>query len=561
MVATLVQSASTTVIKGNSYTAKITFEQKTKPGSLIVLSLVAAGGMPVWEIPDFPGYTLLRTRGLRDIQLTAWYRQNAPATSSITVSVWGKTFRSLQFRAMEYTGVAQTNALDQIVTFSDESRNVKSGSTSTLAQADSLVIGIIANQYSSATQAGFFGGLTRLFESTSPRDEGRRSNEDWERSRVTHHQAVTLATQTFSFGGTLSTSRRWVCFLLCFKGGSLGPVKLSASDTAIPCLTTSGYGQLSAFGPLRATAANYKKPMSSNPSEGSAARIAPFQYQYRLGGYSGFLIGSGTVYNVEGTDGLNGWNVRTSDSDIPRGDGSLRGIDLESAREFTMRINVGRNREQIELFLDRLYRSLVPRRDEDYEMIWRHPTQPPKMIRVRPIALPRIRNSVTNQSYANQSITFRAADPRHYSAVINRVEILNTPVGATVPLEKNITNIGNIDAYPVVTIQGPPSSYPFPVTSIQITNKSTLTALNLELILQTGGTIVADMESRVTGSARSVITLDGQPRYGAWQLPRDPFAISADPTGLGGFNVLTMETIPEGAPIKAVIEYRHTWSG
>jgi len=559
MPAKLEQSASVTVIKGESYTAKVTFERPTKPGSLIVLSLVAAGGMPVYEIPPVSGFVLLKTRGLRDIQLTAWYRENAPATTSVSVSVWGKTYRSLQLRALEYSGVAQANALDRIITFADESRYVRSGSTGNLGQSDSLVLAIVANQYASAAQGGFIGGLVRLFESTSPRDKGSRDNEDWERSRLTIHQAITTIIQAFSFFAYLSTTRRWICFVICFKGGSLGPKKLTSLNTEIPIFAQSGRGQLSAFGPLRATAANYKFPMSSNPVEGKIARIAPFNYQYRLGGYSGFLIGSGTEYKVEGTDGLNGWNVRTSDSDIPRGDGSIRGIDLETAREFTMRINVGRNQEQIELFLDRLYRALVPRRDEDFEMIWRHPTQPPKMIRIRPTALPRVRNSVTNQSYAKQEITFRAADPRHYSAVINRVELPNTPVGALTPTEKNVSNIGNIDAYPVITIQNPINGVT--VTSVQISNRSTLGALNLELVLPAGSTVVADMEARITAAPRSVITLDGEPRYGAWQLPRDPFVISSDPTGLGGYNVLTMETIPAGAPIKAIIEYRHTWSG
>lgn len=557
MTATLVQSASATVIKGESYTANVTFEETTKPGSLIVLILVAAGGLPVWEIPDVPGYTLIRTRGLRDLQLTAWYRFNAPP--SVSVSIWGKTYRSLQLRALEYSGVAQAAALDKVITFEDESRNVRSGSTGNISNADSLAIAVVANQYASTAQGGFLGGLVKLFEDTSPREKGRRTNEDWERSRVTVHQGLTVAIQSFSFSATLSTSRRWICFLLVFKGGTTGPAKLTSINTAIPICSNSGYGQLSAFGPLRATAAKAKKAMSSNPSAGAVARIAPFDYQYRLGGYSGFLVGSGTVYKVEGTDGLNGWNVRTSDSDIPRGDGSLRGIDLEAAREFTMRINVGRNRDEIELYLDRLYRALVPRRDEDYEMIWRHPTQPPKMMRIRPISLPRLRNSVTNQSYSKQEITFRAADPRHYSAVVNRVELLNTPANALTPTELNVSNIGNVDAYPVITIQGPDTNTP--VTNIQINNKSTLGAFNLQLVLPRGSTMIADMEARVTGAQRSVITLDGEPRYGAWQLPREPFVISSDPTGLGGFNVLTMETVPAGAPVKAVIEYRHTWSG
>lgn len=559
MVAKLEQTASSVVIKGNSHTIKVTFEEPTKEGSLIVLSLVAAGGMPVTGDSPPSGFTPLKTRGLRDIQLTAWYRENAPSMTEITASVGGRTQRSLQLRAMEYSGMRPSGVLDKVISFADETRTVRSGTTGNLAQGDSLVIAVVANQYASTAQHGFLGGLVRLFETVTPARLNRYQNEDWERSRLTIHHLVTTSIQAFQFFATLSSSRRWVCFLLCFKGGTTGPVQFSAKKTLVPICSQSGSGQLSAFGPLRATAALAKRAMSSNPSVGQVARIAPFDYQYRIGGWGGFLIGSHTEYKVESTQGLGGWDIRTSDSDLPRGDGSIRGIDLEASREFSFVINVGRNRDQIELFLDRLYRALVPRRDEDIELIWRHPTAIPKMMRVRPINLPRIRNSVTNQSYARQEITFRASDPRHYSAVVNRVEIPNTPAGATSLTEIQVSNAGNIDAYPLITISGPASG-PV-VTSVEISNKSTLGSLKLDLVLSRGSTVVADMEARITGAPRSVIALDGQPRYGAWQLPREPFVISSDPTGLSGFNVLTMETVPAGAPIKAVLEYRHTWSG
>lgn len=559
MPAKLEQSASTTIIKGESFTARATFEEPTKTGSLILLILTAAGGLPVSEIPPVPGYTLLKTRGLRDIELTMWYRENAPSTTSVSVSIWGRTPRSLQFRAMEYSGVRQSGAFDKIITLADESRNIRSGSTGNITNADSLAIAVSVNQYT-ASQSGFTGGMIRLFENVTPSNKGRYQNEEWERSRTTIHQAITTAIQSLSFTGVLSTTRRWVCFLIVFKGGAgSGPVKLACTQTNSPICNQSGEGALSAFGPLRATAAFATKAQSSNPTAGKVARIAPFDYQYRLGGWSGFLIGSATVYQVESTEGLNGYGVRTSDSDLPRGDGAIRGIDLEGAREFQFVINVGKNREQIELFLDRLYRALVPRRDEDFEMIWKHPTQIPKMMRVRPIDLPRLRNAFTNQSYARQEFTMRAADPRHYSAVVQRVMVPNTPANAVTPTEVEVSNLGNIDAYPVITIQGPTTG--LPVTSVQISNRSTLGTFKLELVLPTGSTVVADMEARVTGAPRSVITLDGEPRYGAWQLPREPFVISSDPTGLSGFNVLTMETIPAGAPIKVTLEYRHTWSG
>lgn len=561
MAPVLEQYAYSTIAKYTSYTAKATFDKPTKPGNFIVIGLVAAGGLPVWEIPAMPGYTLLKTDGLRDIQLTVWYRQNAPSITSLSTSVWGKTYRSLQLFVLEYSGVAQNNALDRIITANGETNTIKTSATGTLSQSDELILAFSVNQYAETSQSGFSGGLTRLFEKTSPQYYGTNgSNEDWERSRVTVHQAATTSNASITFDGKLSTTRRWLAFVLCFKGGTSGPVNFSAIDTNTSVFSNpknSGNAALSAFGPLKATATD--KPVFSNPDEGKVAIISPFNYQYRLGGNSGLLIGSGTEYGVEGTENMGGWDVRTSDTPIPRGDGSSRGIDLESAREFTMTINVGKNRDQIELLLDQLYRAVVPRRVDDWELIWRFPTQVPRMMRVRAVSVPRIRNKVTNVSYAKQTLSFVAADPRHYSAINNHVVIPNTPVGALEPVYTNVTNLGNIDAYPVITIKGPTSGEP--VTRVLITNHSTLGTFTLEVTLPVGGVIIADMWARVTSQPVSIVTLDGQSRYGAWQLPREPFAISPDPTGQGGYNVISMETTPAGASVSCTMDYRHTWSG
>jgi hypothetical protein len=68
------------------------------------------------------------------------------------------------------------------------------------------------------------------------------------------------------------------------------------------------------------------------------------------------------------------------------------------------------------------------------------------------------------------------------------------------------------------------------------------------------------MDGRITGAPRSPITLDGQSKYGSWQLPRDPFRIDPDPSGQGGFNNLYLRTTPAGAPVTATLEYRDTWA-
>lgn len=566
MAPVLEQYATSSVAKYERRDGKVTFENPSKPGSLLILVVVAAGGMPVGEIPPIPNFTLVSSRGLRDIQLHVWMSENAPSITSVDICLWGKTYRSMQIRLLEYTGVAHSLSLDKLIHGEGESDLPRTGSTGNISQSEELILAISTNQYPSTTQTGFLGGFTRLFENTTPQHYGSSgTNEDWERSRVTIHHQVSNAIKSFSFSHRLSSYRRWLILLLCFRSGTTGPKYLTSTSTlkgVTDCVdkASGGGAQLSAFGPLASLSTDIN--MSSNPEgsgSGGIARIAPFNYQYRINGWNGLLIGSGTEYKVEGTEGLGGWNVRTSDAPIPRGDGSIRGVDLESARQFTLTINVGRNADQIELLLDRLYRSVIPSKEDDWPFIWRHPTQIPRMMMVRPIDLPRVRNSFTNRSYAKQTIQFMAVDPKHYSANPVHVIIPNTPAPALVPTTVQVTNLGNVDAYPLITIVGPTSGPP--VTSVNIINHSTLSTFTINLTLPTGSTLLADMVARVTGARKSIITLDGQTRYGSWQLPREPFPISPDPIGQNGYNLISMETVPIGAPVYCTLDYRHTWSG
>lgn len=551
MAPVLVQSAFNSVAKYQSRYCTATFNKPTTPGSLIVVVATYAGALPV-GLPDPDGFTRVADLGLRDLEMGVWYRENAPETSSVTVSYGPLTMRSIQLRVMEYAGVAQANALDRVVIKSDEDNDVYAGNTGNSAQGDSLVLGFVCNQYASTAQSGFSGDLTRLFESVSPLYYGWfGSNEDWERSRLTIHQAIGNTIAAYTLSAILSTWRRWLSVLVVFKGGSSGPVKMT-SKNAPPTITMGGRGSVTVFGPL------LSKEAPPTITIGSLqARIAPSNYQYRLGGWSGYLIGSGAPVTVESTDGLGGFQVRTSDDDLPRGDGALRGIDLESARQIAFTVNVGTGRDEVERNMDDLYRALIPQRDTDWELIWRHPTQVLKMMRVRPIDMTRKRDSSQLFS-AKQSFVLRAADPRHYSAVEHEEEIDVTPDLGD-PVYTKVVNIGNIAAYPIITVKGP--AYGPPVTRIELVNATALVTFDVRLTLAADATLVGDMDARITGAPRSVITLDGQTKYGSWQLPRDPFRINADPNGKGGFNQIYLRTTPAGAPVTCTLRYRDTWSG
>lgn len=547
----LEQSTYNAVAKYQSRTCTATFTTPTKPGSLVIVVCAAAGTLPS-NLTDPAGFTLLGSRGLRDMQMSVWYRQASSSVTSVSVTALDDN-KSLQIRALEYSGMAQANALDKLAVQSSESAVVFTGSTGTTSQADELVLGFVANQYASTAQYGFGGNLTRLYETTSPQNWRDGSNEDWERSRLTVHQAIATSTGNYSLATLLSSSRRWMTLLVSFRGGSSGPARFT-STTAAPVLNAGGTGSLTVFGKLTSSGPDLPPVLATS---GGPAHIGPFNYQYRLGGFGGLLIGSGTQFMVEGTDGLGGWDIRTSDDDLPRSDGSLRGIDLESARQVSFTMNVGMGREEVERNMDILYRALVPQRDGDWELIWRHPTGPLKMMRVRPINLLRQRNN-QQISAASQSFVLRASDPRHYSAIVHSVNIPVTPDDGD-PVTTEVVNLGNSAAYPVITINGP-SSGP-PVSRVELVNESGLVTFDVQLTLPTGSVLVGDMDARVTGAPRSIVTLDGQSKYGSWQLPRDPFHINPDPTGFGGFNLLYLRTTPAGAPVSCTIQYRDTWSG
>lgn len=551
----LEQSTYNTVAKYQSRTCTATFTRPTTPGSLLVVVCSAAGTLPS-NLTTPPGFTLIANRGLRDIQQSVWYRQNAPATTSVSVTALDDN-KSLQVRVLEYSGVAQANALDKVAVRAEESFLPQTGSTGNTAQADELVLGFVTNQYASTVQFGFGGSLVRLYDSTSPQGWPQGTNQDWERGRLTVHQATATQVGNYSLLSILSAPRRWIALVVTFRGASSGPARFTSRNAGPMLDTNVGSGSLTVFGPLRSTLAGPITPMIST-SGPATARIGPFNYQYRLGGWNGLLIGAGTNYRVEGHDGLDGWQIRTSDDDLPRGDGALRGIDLQSARETLFRINWDGDPADIEEALRVLYVALRPQRDEDWDLIWRHAGQPLKLMRSRPTNLVR---EVSQRALLMQEQAFAllSADPRHYSARLQKVTVPVTPAGATSFTTVSVTNSGNAPAYPVITIQGPTSGDP--VSRIELVNASADVGFDVITTLPARSVLVGDMPSRVTASPRSAVQLDGQSKYGAWQLPRLPFYIAPAPEAAGGVNAVYLRTTPAGAPVTATLEFRDTWAG
>lgn len=548
MPAVLEQSAANATGKEQTRTCTATFTRATKPGSLIIVVCAAAGTLPS-TLRGPTGFTLIGSRSLRDFQAAIWYRAASPSITSVSVASLDAD-KSLQVRALEYSGMSQAaNVLDRVNIESSDSDSPHTGYVGATSQADELIFAFVANQYASTAQYGWWGGLARLYESTSPQRYGGDSDSDWERSRMSVHHAIVNQVGFWQLQGRLSSDRRWAGFICTFRGGTSGPARFTSTQQQ-PVLETGGTGGLTVFGPLTSNAVGLSQPMLR--TAGGTARVGPFNYQYRLGGWEGLLVGDDTPFRVESHEGLEGWEIRTSDDELPRGDGALRGVDLQAARQVMFRLKVGGTQAEVEEAMDTLYRALVPQRDEDWELIWRHPGRPLRMLRCRPVNIARElswRETLVN----HQAFALLAADPRHYSASRRQVRVPITTATALQPALASAINEGNGRAYPTIRIEGPASGEP--VTRVELVNQTNDVSMVVQAVLPRGSTLVGDMEARATGAPRSVVTIDGQSKYGAWQHPRQTFSLGP------GENLIYLNTVPAGAPVTCLIEYRDTWNG
>jgi hypothetical protein len=526
-----------------------TFQTPTTRGRLILAVLFATGGLQVGTYMNTAGFTtLLSPVYLRDTMLAAWYMPNAPVMSTVSISM--DAYRGAVLRLFEVSGVAQSSPLDRFVYASGENQAPYSGQTATLTQSGEYLFGVVGSQYATTSQSGFTGGLTRLVENTVP----DTSNEDWERGRVSFHQANATSTAAQRLGGSLSSSRRWIGFLASFKSGATGPVKFSVTNQNAITVGASKVA-LTVFGRLRVT----QNTSAFTGVQASTCRIGPFDYQYRLGGWGGTLIGADTPYPVESVDGLEGWVVNTSDTDFPRADGAIRGTDLQSPREAVFKLSsVAASRGGVEALLRTLYASLSPRRDDDLELIFRHPGQPLRSLYYRPIDVVRHLNLI--QALAGQqAFTLRASDPRLYSAIVRRVIVPVTQGETEVVSVVGAINSGNARAYPRISIIGPSSGVD--VSRVTLVNATADVSFDVATTLQAKAEIVGDMRARVVGGRTSVVTLNGVTKYGAWQQPREPFYLAPAPEADNGLNLLYLRTVPAGAPVTCTVDYRDTWSG
>lgn len=537
------QQAGHTEDAGQNRSLSVTLSQSTLSNSLLVI--VCSVSHPyenVSALPSVPsGFSLVFNRRSGKQTTAMWQRTAAPVTSKITVNSSGETY-GIQARVLEFTGAAQTNAVDRVTVNSSESSTVSSGSTGTTSQADELLIGVVCNRYASTTQFGFTGGLGQYSQTLSDGSE-----PDHDRTRLTVLGGITSTTGSFAIGAKLSTSRDWVGALVSFRGGSLGPARMT-SKAQTPAIRITGTARLSAFGPMRSK----NQPVAIGI--GGRVWIGPFENQFLLGGRDGLLIGANTDYRVESVEGLGGTDIRSSDTAFPRSDGDQRGLDYQTARQIMFRVNF--NGPGLEARMQALLSTLRPRRETDWDLFFRLPGMPLQVIHCRPMGLSR-ELSLERMIVANQAFALRAADPRIYSSGWREITV---PVSDASEIVTAVSapNLGNANAYPIISVTAPSTTQ---VTAFELVNITGNIAFSFDGILPPGGQLIADMPAVVTSEPRSKILIDGQPKYGSWVAPREPFYLAPNPDAPNGINALYLRTTPTQTDVTCTLRYRDTWYG
>lgn len=283
--------------------------------------------------------------------------------------------------------------------------------------------------------------------------------------------------------------------------------------------------------------------------------------------YNGLVFGNGQQVMVDRAEGFEGFESRTSDSDQPRGDGGIRGLDYVAPRTIGFELVLAETTDtDYETRWQTVRASFTPSRSADIPLTFKRPGQPERFVNCRPVQLVRAEGYRRFNQIGFPPVVLRAVDPRIYSTEEHQGNA-SVYAGAAGGLDYSITqfpadfsggvqnelvveNAGAADAYPLIRFYGPVVGT---CTGVTLTNTTTGQVLTVNTTITTGQILTADMEAAVTGADRLVISLSGSSRYGSWQLPRAPFALAA------GSNTLRFQVTGTSTDMICNITHRDTW--
>lgn len=294
--------------------------------------------------------------------------------------------------------------------------------------------------------------------------------------------------------------------------------------------------------------------------------LADLTYSYR-----DLVFGQGCEVMVQSVEGFEGFEVRSSDSDQPRGDGGIRGLDYVAPRTVAFTLTLAELEDLDGSIYEGLWSTVRstfrPSRATDYDLVFKRPGQSERLIRCRPISLGRTEEYLSFNRVGSAPVVLRAVDPRIYSNDLHHATVPiyspgMTGGGTSFPIDWGVDfaagvrtefvaeNDGNADAYPFVRFYGPASGT---VTAVRLENTTTGQILDIDAAVPNGSILDADMEAAATGANRLVVSMDGETRYGHWSLPREPFALAP------GSNTLKYTVTGTSTDAVCSLSWRDTW--
>lgn len=284
--------------------------------------------------------------------------------------------------------------------------------------------------------------------------------------------------------------------------------------------------------------------------------------------YNGLTFGEGTGYYVNKAEGFEGFDARISDSDQPRGDGGIRGMDYVATRLVNFELALMEPDSDGSIY-EGLYAGVrtafVPSLSTDLPLTFKRPGQPERFINCRPISLLRSEEYLKFNRIGFPPVVLRATDPRIYSTAVyqQNVPIYAATAGGVdfgvdfgldftggTQTELVVTNNGTANAFPLVRFFGPTVGT---CTRVKLTNSTTGGVLDILTTLTTGDICTADMNAAVTAANGLIVSTGGSSRYGSWQLPRTPLYLAP------GSNDLRFEVTGTSTDCVANVTWRDTW--
>lgn len=207
-VATPTPVQNATGESNNTNSLAASFSGASTNGNYLVAALnVQTGGGPTVTPPA--GWSLAVTVNGTGTRTAIYYRENAPATTTVTFTLTNNPISATLVIA-EYSSVRTSSPLDVTASNSGSGTSLTTGTTGTTAQGSELIIAAVGNTPGGVnTFSSPLNGFSIVNQITEASDRF---------SSVAMLARVVSSVSTYSSGATSSASQPWAAAIATFKG-------------------------------------------------------------------------------------------------------------------------------------------------------------------------------------------------------------------------------------------------------------------------------------------------------------------------------------------------------